>query len=79
MNLTTMILFLKGISYSHVLYDVRFYIGVLNKEISYSSKDLNKELSNFNKDIIINYKNDFTKFLTIEKFVYFIIVPSLCF
>ena len=45
-NLTTMVLFLKGISYSHVLYSVRFYLKILNKKINYSPLDFENEVSN---------------------------------
>ena len=78
-NLTTMVLFLKGISYTHVLYSTRFYIKILNKEIEYSELDFENEVSNQNLKIIEKYKENFLEFLTVKQYIYFILAPTLCY
>lgn len=74
-----MTLFLKGISYTHTLYSIRFYIQVLNKELEYTKFDLDNEVSNQNIKILEKYKDNFLEFLTLKKYLYFIMAPTLCF
>lgn len=45
MNLFLLTYLLKGISYCHVLYSIRFYSSVLNKEIPYDNFRLEQELN----------------------------------
>ncbi len=70
---------LKGISYSHVLHCVRFYIKVIKKEVEYDEDDFNREISGKNRKIIEKYLDNFGEFLTGKNFLYFIIAPTLCY
>ncbi len=70
---------MKAISFSHVLYSIRFYIKVLKNEIHYNKDYLQRQISTQNKEIMLKYKDNFEDFLNGKDYLYFMIAPTLCY
>lgn len=79
MNVFTMIFLMKGISFTHVLHNIRFYISVFKNETEYNKEYLERQVSSQNKAIIMKNLNNFEDYLNAKDYLYFMIAPTFCY